>query len=216
MIRRAVGPRRALALLAVAAIPGAGAAAGFATAPVTAHPNPIVLKQGVPVGVQGTPGGAVAAADNYVATEDRDLLSVRQLRTLVEADWAPSARSVELAQPYPAAALTGKLATFAGLHVVADVAADRLEAYAADSAQVDVWAEVTLWSPAIVPMQRWELDAVSLIWSHGQWLIASRSSSPDAQTPVPSWTSGGPGDRTSSAFDARLAGMSTPYYGAAP
>ncbi len=190
--------------------------AGYTTAPTTSHPNPIRLEHGVPIGVSDTPIGAVAAADNYLAAEDESLLSADQLRRVVNTDWAPRERSVELAQPFPAAALAGKTATFAGLELTAAVAAQRLESYTPQSAEVGVWHEVTIWSSTVEPAQRWSLDTITLVWDSGQWLVASRSPAPDSQTPVPSWTSGGPTDRTSGAFDARLSGMSAPYYGAMP
>jgi hypothetical protein len=195
---------------------GAAVAGGLATAPVTTDPDPIMVRQGVPVGVERTPNGAIAAADNYVAAEDRALTSAAGMRAVVETDWVPSARRVELAQPYPAAAIAGKPLSFPGLRLAADVAADRLESYSSNTAQIGVWDEITVWSSTVAPTQHWELDTINLVWGAGQWQVASRLTAPDAQTPVPSWTSGGPADRTSAAFDSQLAGMATPYYGVAP
>jgi hypothetical protein len=119
---------------------------------------------------------------------------------------------VELAQPFPAATLAGKPATFPGLELAAAVAGAELDSYTPASAQVVVWHEITLWSPAVVPTQRWSLDTVMLVWDGGRWLVASRTAAPDPETPVPAWTSGTPRDNTSEAFDTRLAGMSGPYY----
>jgi hypothetical protein len=130
----------------------------------------------------------------------------------VDTEWAPGDRAVELAQPFQAAALAGKPAAFADLKLAASVAAHKLESYTPQTAQIGVWHEITIWSPTVVPTQRWTLDTVTLVWDSGRWLVASRSSAPDSQTPVPSWTSGGRQERTSQAFDARLAGMSAPYY----
>jgi hypothetical protein len=214
--RGRIGSPVAAALAVAALVVGAAGAAGLATPPAMPHPDPIVLHRAVPVGVQDTPAGAIAAADNYLAAEDRALLSRSLLRTLVDLDWSPSARAAEFARPLPAAALAGKPETFPGLELTAAIAADRLDAYTAGTAQVGVWHEITLWSPTIAPAQRWELDAVSLVWRSGQWQVATRVAAPDAQTPVPSWTGGDQQDRTSAAFDARLAGMSTPYYGGTP
>jgi hypothetical protein len=186
---------------------------GYRTAPKISRPNPIRLVDGVPVGVIDTPVGAIAAAENYLASEDDALLSSDEIRRVVDTVWAPAERGVELAQPFPAAALAGKAATFPGLRLAAAVAGAKLESYAPQSAQVLVWHEITVWSASVAPTQRWSLDTVTLVWDAGRWLVASRAAAPDSETPVPAWTSGTRQDGTSEAFDTRLAGMSAPYYG---
>jgi hypothetical protein len=197
------------------AVTAGGLALGYRTTPKPGRPNPIRLEHGVPVGVLDTPVGALAAAENYVGAEDNSLLSPIELRRVVDTVWAPAERPVELAQPFPAAALAGKPATFAGLKLTGAIAADKLEAYSPGSAQVAVWHEITIWSPSVEPTQRWSNDTVTLAWDGGRWLVTSRAAAPDPATPVPAWTSGTATDRTSQAFDARLAGMSAPYYGGA-
>jgi hypothetical protein len=204
---------RTLLATGVALLMTVGAfAIGYDTAPKTARTAPIRLEHGVPVGVLDTPAGAVAAADNYVVSEDDALLSPGGIREVVDELWAPGARAAELAQPFPAAALLRRPATFAGLKLTAAVAASKLESYTPRTAQVGVWHEITVWSPSITPTQRWTLDKVILVWNSDRWVVASRSAAPDQQTPVPAWTSGSAQDRTSQAFDFRLAGMSAPYY----
>jgi hypothetical protein len=187
-------------------------ALGYQTVPRVAPPNPIRLERGMPVGVADTAVGAIAAAENYLASEDDALLSPAEIRRVVDALWAPGDRDVELAQPFPAAALAGKPATFPGLKLAAAVAGAKLDSYTPQSAQLVVWHEITLWSPSVVPTQRWSLDTVTLVWDDGRWLVASRTAAPDADTPVPAWTNGTSRDSTSEAFDTRLAGMSAPYY----
>jgi hypothetical protein len=190
-------------------------AVGYRTVPRATRPNPIRLVHGVPVGVLDTPAGAIAAADNYVATEDDALVSPDQIRAVVDTEWAPQERAVEFAQPVPAAALAGRPATVAGLRLTAVVAADKLAAYSGQNAQVGVWSQITIWSPTVEPTQHWSLDTVTLAWESGGWRVTSRSAAPDSATPVPAWTSGRMQDRASAAFDSRLAGMSGPYYGGA-
>jgi hypothetical protein len=185
---------------------------GYRTGVRVGRPNPIRLEDGVPVGIVDTPAGATAAAENYLVSEDDALLSRDQIRRVVDTVWAPAERDVELAQPFPAAALAGKPATFAGLELTAAVAGAKLGSYTPQSAQVIVWHEITLWSATVVPTQRWSLDTVMLVWGGGRWLVASRTAVPDSETPVPAWTSGTSQDSTSEAFDTRLAGMSAPYY----
>jgi hypothetical protein len=192
---------------------------GYRSAPRTAHPNPIRLEHGIPVGALDTPAGALAAADNYLASEDNALLSADQLRAVVRTDWTLRERPVELAQALPSAALGSTPAGLGNARVTAAVAAHRLESYTPQTAQVKMWHEVTVWSSAPVvsqPAQHWTLDALTLVWEAGRWLVASRSPAPDSQTPVPAWTSGGPSDPTIQAFNSRLAGMSAPYYGDTP
>ena len=203
--------RFVLALGSVVVTAGA-LAFGYETVPATTRPNAIRLEHGVPVGVLDTRAGAVAAADNYVATEDDSLLSPSQIRGVVDTEWAPQERAVELAQPFLAAALAGEPATLDGLKLTAAVAADKLQAYSPQSAQVSVWSEITIWSSTVAPTQRWTLDTVTLAWDSGRWLVTSRSTAPDSSTPVPVWTSGDMRDRASATFDTRLADMSAPYY----
>jgi hypothetical protein len=198
--------------IGVALIAVAGAVTGYRIAPKTARPNPVRIERGVPVGVLDTRTGALAAADNYLVAEDDALLSAAEIQEVVDELWAQGARAAELAQPFPAAAAGGRPRTFSGLKLTAAVAANRLESFTPQTAQIGVWHAITIWSPTITPTQRWILDTVTLVWRSDRWLVASRSSAPDRQTPVPAWTSGGAADRTSQAFDARLAGMSGPYY----
>jgi len=194
------------------AVTAGALALGYETVPATTRPNAVRLEHGVPVGILDTAAGAVAAADNYVAAEDDALLSSNQIRGVVNTEWAPRERAVELAQPFLAAALAGTPATLDGLKLTAAVAADKLQAYSPQSAQVSVWSEITIWSSTVAPTQRWTLDTVTLAWDSGRWLVTSRSTAPDSSTPVPVWTSGDMRDRASATFDTRLADMSAPYY----
>lgn len=186
---------------------------GYATPRTTAHPNPIVLEHGVPVGVGHSSSGALAAADNYLAAEDSSLLSPGALRAVVDTDWTVRERQVELAQAVPAASLRTTPAELGDTKLTASVAAHKLESYAPSSARVGVWHELTVWSSTLAPTQYWSLDTVTLLWRDGRWLVSSRVTSPTTATPVPPWSGGSPDDRTSAAFDQRLAGMSAPYYG---
>jgi len=194
------------------AVTAGALALGYETVPATNRPNAVRLEHGVPVGILDTAAGAVAAADNYVAAEDDALLSSNQIRGVVNTEWARRERPVELAQPFLAAALAGTPATLDGLKLTAAIAADKLEAYSPQTAQVRVWSEITVWSSAVAPTQRWTLDTVTLAWESGRWLVTSRLAAPDSATPVPAWTSGHIQDRVSATFDARLADMSAPYY----
>lgn len=179
----------------------------------------IALAHGIPVGVVDTPAGALAATDNYVASEDNALLSPFLLRQVVDTDWSPPERSVELSGRLASAALASTPAGLGNARLTAAVAGHRLDAFSARSARVSVWHEVTVWSsaPPVMspPAQHWSLDTVGLVWDNDRWLVASHTVAPPSATPVPAWTSGAPSDRTNQAFTGRLAGMSAPYYGSA-
>jgi len=207
--------RPALAIGAAVLVAGAFTA-GLATRAHTAHPDPVRLDRGVPIGVLHTPDGAVAAADNYLAAEDGALLSPDQLRQVIATDWTPRERQVELSQPLPTATLKTTPQQLGDTRLTAVVAANKLESFSSNRAQVGVWHELTTWSSTRPPAQHWMLDTVTLVWQDGRWLTTSRVTAPDADTPVPAWTNGGPSDRTSQAWDEQLAGMTAPYYGALP
>lgn len=206
--------KRSFALTVLVLLLGAGGfVAGYGGRARAARRPPVIrFDQGVPVGVRDSPTGAIAAAENYLAAEDQALTSAAALRGVVAADWAPTDQQPELSLPFPAATLAGRPATFAGLRLTAAVAAAKLESYSPGSAEIRVWHEITAWSATVAPTQRWMLDTVKLVWSSGRWAIAARSSTPDAATPVPAWTNGQAQDRTASAYDSRLSGMSGPFY----
>src|SRR5205085_8118152 len=93
---RAIKPVGSLTLLAGILV--GCFAAGRATVGAAGSPNPIALERGIPVAVQRTPRGAVAAADEYLAVEqetvERDPV---RFASMVKADYAPSIRRSTIA-----------------------------------------------------------------------------------------------------------------------
>jgi hypothetical protein len=174
----------------------------------------IELEGGVPVGVKHTPGGALAAADDYLAesaqTLEQDPSAFGQLVAKV---YAPSARAQTLA-----AAQQLRLSDAAGMgnyseggRGLAVVAARRLDRYTPSSATVTSWLAGFVWGPRVSPRQSWHLVDTTLVWRSGRWLVAS--SQTDA-TPAPA-----PaivyldGHNDSLAAFSELAGMTAPFYG---
>src|SRR5665213_3008185 len=86
-------------LLALCAL-AAGVLIGRATSHANhASPAAIVMVRGIPVGVQDTPAGALAAADNYVATASQTVeQNAGEFAELVDIVYTPAARSGTLAQ----------------------------------------------------------------------------------------------------------------------
>lgn len=176
----------------------------------------VVLDKGVPVGVRDTPAGALAAADNYVALLSR---SVEQSPAVFAAgvaqDYAPGARALALSQGQQLRA--GDVRNMrnyrAGGHGIALIAARRLDSYTPASAVVTSWLGGIVWGPRLAPAQTWNLVDTRLVWHAGRWLIESCETE-KTPAPVPSVVYVDGSNDDTAAF-ARLAGMSSPYYGAA-
>jgi hypothetical protein len=177
-------------------------------------PGPVALVGGVPVGVQDTPAGALAAADNYVALASQ---SIEQNPTLfaelVAQAYAPTVRAHTLAE---AQTIRGgdpqNIANYReGGRGIAVIAARRLDSYTAREATVTSWLGGFVWGPRLTPRQTWNLIDTRLRWQQGRWLVTS-SSTDQTPAPVPSIVYIDGANDQAAAF-ARLAGMSAPYYG---
>lgn len=170
--------------------------------------DPVIVRDGVPVGVADTRAGAVAAAAEYASFVQRtSVLDVRRFTRLVALDYQPAARERVLALVGEARAGDPPLQ---GIHLLSAVAAARLDRYTTGAAAVSLWLEATYWSTAIVPTQTWALEQLSLRWAHGQWVIVAQTL---AQPPVPAWATVHAANDTAAAFDRSLAGMAGASYG---
>lgn len=178
-------------------------------------PAAIELEGGVPIGVEHTPAGALAAADNYLAASSQSLeQEPSAFARLVARVYAPAARAQTLAE---ARRLRGAdaadMANYgAGGRGLAVVAARRLDSYTPNSATVTSWLAGFIWGPRLSPRQSWNLVDTTLVWSSGRWLVASCQVEP-TPAPVPAVVYVDPGNDGTAAF-LRLAGMSAPFYGA--
>jgi hypothetical protein len=176
----------------------------------------VQLVHGVPVGVQDTPAGALAASDNYVALAAQ---SIEQnpgvFAALVAQAYLPGARERALAQARALrTADTQNIGNYAeGGRGLAVVAARRLDSFSPATATVTSWLGGFVWGPRLAPRQTWDLVDTTLDWQGGRWLVAS-SQVQATPAPVPSIVYVQGSNNTTGAF-ARLAGMSAPVYGTA-
>jgi hypothetical protein len=176
----------------------------------------VVMVRGMPVGVQDTRAGALAAADNYVAIASQTVeQNPVEFAELVATVYAPAARTSTLAQAARArAADVADMRNYAqGGRAVAVIAARRLERYTPARASVTSWLGGFVWGPGLSPRQSWNLVDTSLTWQQGRWLVASMNTE-RTPAPVPSVVFVDGNNNQSGAFDAGLVGMSAPFYGA--
>jgi hypothetical protein len=177
-------------------------------------PGAIELSHGVPVGVQDTRAGALAAADNYLALASQSIeQDPAAFAALVAQAYAPEARSRTLAQAQQLR--TGDTQNITnyqqGGHGIAVIAARRLDSYTPASATVTTWLGGFVWGPSLSPRQSWNLVDTTLRWQAGRWLVVSSNTNP-TPAPVPSIVYVDGSNDQAPAF-GRLAGMTAPFYG---
>jgi len=171
---------------------------------------------GVPVGVQHTPAGALAAADNYVALASQ---SIEQdpavFAALVAQVYAPQARERTLAEAQRVRAGDPQnMSNYReGGRGIAVIAARRLDRYTPDEATVTSWLGGFVWGPHLAPRQTWNLVDTTLRWQTGRWLVLSSVTDP-TPAPVPAIVYVDALNDRAPAF-GRLQGMTAPFYGTA-
>jgi hypothetical protein len=202
-----------LALLALG-----GFLAGRSLAPATQPADPVTTIRGIPVVVDHSPAGALAAADNYVAVSYATVERNPRLdEQLIDTVYAPAIRNSAIGG---AAAVRNQNATAMSLwahggHNVSLIGARRLDYYRGDEAQVTTWSVDVFWGPGRPPKQAWVLTQTSLRWTRGRWLVTSTATLP-TPGPVPAMTPQATALNDSErTFDRDLAGFSAPMYGAA-
>jgi hypothetical protein len=199
-----------LAALAVVwlGVLGCGLAAGRSTLHGGGAPDPLRLDHGIPGGVRDAPAGALAAADNYVATGVTASLDPNQLRQFANSVVDPAARGQFIASTRASAEGGGPPP---GARVIASVVAHRLNRFDGRTAAATEWALGSYWDGGVEPTQYSALVELSLRWSGSQWQIESvRESLPG---PVPAVVADRGAARTSGVWDEALSGMSSPFYG---
>jgi hypothetical protein len=176
----------------------------------------VVIVRGMPVGVQDTRAGALAAADNYVAIASQTVeQNPVEFAELVDTVYTPTARTDTLSQAARVrAADVVDMRNYAqGGRAVAVIAARRLDRYTPARASVTSWLGGLVWGPGLSPRQSWNLVDTTLSWQQGRWLVASMNTE-RTPAPVPSVVFADGQNNSSAAFDARLVGMTAPFYGA--
>lgn len=195
---------------------------GRASAPATpvADATPagaIRVVAGAPVGVDRSRAGALAAADNYVATSSQTVAQDPDaFAKLVRAVWTPSeqAKTLREGQRYRDLA-SDALENYAnGGNGLSVIGARKLESYSRTSATVLTWGGGFVWGPSKKPAQRWYLVRTKMVWSDDRWRVQHLDELKQA-APVPySVAMGGRGADTAATFSSALEGMSAPIYGA--
>ena len=206
-----------VAAVLIVGVAGVSFAAGRFTVGGNRAKDPVRLEHGVPVGVERTRGGALAAADDYLAVEQEtverspprfvSLVDIAYERS-IQADSLTAAAADRQRDP------VGMRLWRSGGESFTIVGAHRLDRYGGNVAHVAVWAGQVFWGPGQVPTQAWGLAELTLRWQGGRWLVAAMKSLPGG-VPVPSALApAGPGDEGAAAFDSRLAGFTPVSYGA--
>ena len=214
------------AVIAAAIIVGAiGWALGRASAPesttdsrgaAATNPAAITTIGEIPVGVQHSRAGALAAADNYVVIASEEIVQdPRRYENLVRRVYVPGYQATALREGRQAREADPKSVAgySAGWKTLGTIGARRLDSYSGAGAQVTTWIAGVTWGPARKPDQRWQLVETSLRWDGQRWLVRRINAAPRA-APAPTIVRFKNKSAFSGAtFDRELRGMAAPTYG---
>lgn len=177
----------------------------------------IRVVDGVPVGVQHTRAGALAAADNYVAVSSETVVQdADRYAKLVQAAYATSYQPRAIREAQALRRRSGPtIANYeAGGRALAVVGARRLDDYAGDRATVNTWTAGISWGPDRRPGQRWFFTQTGLRWDGDRWRVERIDESEEA-APTPGVVRyADKSTLEADSFDSGLRGMSAPTYGA--
>ena len=174
------------------------------------------LVDDVPVGVQHSRAGALAAADNYVAVASETALQdPTRYATLVREAYVGSYQARAIREAQAARRRQSELISQyeAGRRGLALIAARRLDEYADDVALVTTWTAGVSWGPGRAAGQRWFFTETRLRWVDDRWRVASIDES-ERVAPTPGVVRYS--DRsalTRELFERELEGMTAPSYG---
>ena len=178
--------------------------------------NPVELRDGVPVGVDHSPGGADAAADEYLGTEQATVeRDPARFLALVSEDYAPALKGAALA-----AADQDRRRDPRGMRLWAEggesftvIGADRLDWYRFGTAQVTAWAGQVFWGPGQPPCQAWSLARVTLGWREGHWELTGMTTLPAAAPAPAALPQASRADDSAAMFSSELVGFTPASYG---
>ena len=177
----------------------------------------IRVVDGVPIGVQHTRAGALAAADNYVtvATETA-IQDPERYEALVRRAYASEYQATALREGRDARRRSPRLVDEYrnGRKGLAIVGARRLDSYSAGRADVTTWRAGVVWSPTSEPFTQWFLTETQLQWDGERWRVLKTDDARRAAPAPPIRYEDREGLR-SETFDRELRGMRAPFYGAA-
>jgi hypothetical protein len=212
------------ALAAALLLTGAAWAAGRASAPNTptgdtanGASTAIRTINGIPVGVQRSREGALAASDNYIATSSESVVQdPRRFEALVHETFAePEAKEALADAKRDRQRAPDAVENYAqGGRGLAVVAARRLDTYDDTTATVTSWSGGIVWGPSEKPKQRWLLVETSLRWDGERWRVTDMEEA-TRPAPAPVIVAYNEDDALRAAtFDRELRGMTAPIYGA--
>lgn len=176
----------------------------------------IHLSNGVLIGVLRTRGGALAAADNYVAQSSQTVVKdPAAYSRLIRKVWVADGRAQALSEGERARRLAPEaVQNYAeGGQAISVVAARRLESYDGVHATVLTWGGGFVWGPHKKPTQRWFLATVQLAWSGGLWRVQALDELERAAPSPYQVVVGQSGADSSHVFDRALRRMTAPIYG---
>jgi hypothetical protein len=179
--------------------------------------GPIRSIDGVPVGVEHSRAGALAAADNYVTTATETVVpDPAGYERLVRRTYARDYQATALKEAADARANAPEVvaAYERGRKALALVAARRLDSYTGDQATVTTWRAGVVWSSTDKPFSQWFLTRTKLRWDGEQWLV-ERIADVRRPAPAPPLRYQNPGSLRSATFQKELRGMTAPIYGTA-
>jgi hypothetical protein len=185
----------------------------------TAHaatPNPFELRRDVPVGIDHSPGGAVAAADEYLGTEQATVeRDPARFAALVSEDYASGLKVAAIAgaQQHRQRDPRGMTIWARGGESFTVIGAQRLDRYRAESAQITAWAGQVFWGPGQPPCQAWSLGRVTLAWHDDRWEVTGMTTLPSAAPAPAALPQATLADQSAAAFSAQLAGFTAVSYG---
>jgi hypothetical protein len=217
-------PLIAAALVGVIVVGAIGWAIGRTTAPdepTQASGAPIAairVLDGVPIGIEHSRAGALAAADNYVAvgaeTVVQDSARYEQLVRQTYADGYQGTALRDGSEARNAAHQSVDLYA-AGGKSVAVTAARRLDSYEQGHAKITTWVAGITWGPGRVPGHTWSLVESRLAWTGDRWRVQKLDV---AKRPAPAPQRLGyrsAEQLKTSTFERELRGMTAPIYGGA-
>lgn len=171
---------------------------------------------GVPIGVNRTKAGALAAADNYVAVGSETVLQdPPRYASLVREAYLGSYQATAIREAQAARKrMSTLLAQYAaGRRGLALVAARRLDEYSNDRARITTWTAGISWGPGRPAGQRWYFTETTLRWVRDRWRV-ERIDEGERSAPTPGVVRySDKAALTRAAFERELAGMSAPAYG---
>jgi len=182
-----------------------------------AQPAAIKFVDGVPIGIQNSRAGVLAAADNYVSTATETAIQdPARYEQLVRRAYAADYRTTALRDARKVRDESPELveAYKNGRQGVAVVAARRLDSFGGDRARVTTWRAGVVWSPRDKPFSQWFLTETRLRWVGERWLV-ERIDDAQRAAPAPPIRYQDRKALSTATFDRELRGMTAPIYGAA-